>query len=165
MENPMRRLLTLACLLLPAAVAASTIYKVQMPDGSIMYTDTVPAGAKVLEERETKARPRAVPATPRGVAAEGTQGRVIAPPLTPREADRLDTAVNEIAEAERALAVSRRKLELGREPLPGERLGLAGGGSRLSPEYEARQRQLEAEVSSAEMRLKRAYEARNAARQ
>jgi hypothetical protein len=166
MENAMRRLLTLACLIgVPAIVAASTIYKVQMPDGSIMYTDTVPAGGKILEERETKARPRAVPAAPRAVPAEGAPGRVIAPALSPREADKLDTAVNEIAEAERALAVSRRKLELGREPLPGERLGLAGGGSRLSPEYEARQRVLEAEVSSAEMRLKRAYEARNAARQ
>lgn len=162
----MRRLLTLACLIgLPALVAAATIYKVQMPDGSIMFTDTVPAGGKILEERETKAKPRAAPPTPRPVPAEGAPARIIAPPLSPREADKLDTAVNEVAEAERSLAVARRKLELGREPLPGERLGLAGGGSRLSPEYEARQRGLEAEVASAEMRLKRAYEARNAARQ
>jgi hypothetical protein len=70
----------------------------------------------------------------------------------------------EISAAERELAVARRKLELGREPLPGERLGLKGGGSRLSPEYEARVGELEKEVSAAEARLKRAYEARNALR-
>jgi hypothetical protein len=165
METAMHRLLLTACLLaLPPAALASTIYKVQMPDGSIMYTDTVPAGGKILEEREAKARPRSPAPAPRAAVGEGTQ-RIVAPPLSPREADKLDTAVNEVAEAERALSVARRKLEVGREPLPGERLGLAGGGSRLSPEYESRQRMLEAEVASAEMRLKRAYDSRNAARQ
>jgi hypothetical protein len=135
-----------------------------MPDGSIMYTDTVPAGGKILEERESKAKP-ATAAAPRAVPAQGAAGRVVAPALSPREADKLDTAVNDVSEAERALSVARRKLEVGREPLPGERLGLAGGGSRLSPEYEARQQALETEVRSAEMRLKRAYDSRNAARQ
>jgi len=76
----------------------------------------------------------------------------------------LDDANAEVGAAERDLAVMRRKLELGREPLPGERLGLKGGGTRLSPEYEARVGELEREVTAAEARLKRAYEARNAAR-
>ena len=163
----MQRWLVVAYLVsLPVLVSAASIYKVQLPDGSIMYTDTVPAGAKVLEERESKAAARAAaPAARPAAPAASAPARIIAPALTPREASKLDSAAEEVTEAERALQVSRRKLELGREPLPGERLGLAGGGSRLSPEYEARIRLLEAEVSSAEMRLKRAYEGRNAARQ
>jgi hypothetical protein len=60
--------------------------------------------------------------------------------------------------------VAKRRLELGREPLPGERRGLAGGGSRLTEEYEARLAGLEREVADAEARLKRANESRNAAR-
>jgi hypothetical protein len=74
----------------------------------------------------------------------------------------LDAANAEVTAAERELAVMRRKLEVGREPLGGERLGTAKGGSRLSPEYEARIGGLEREVGAAEERVKRAYEARNA---
>ncbi len=51
---------------------------------------------------------------------------------------------------ERELAVAKRKLELGREPLPGERRGLAGGGSRLTPEYEARIAAMERDVAATE---------------
>jgi hypothetical protein len=77
----------------------------------------------------------------------------------------LEAANAEVTAAERELAVLRSKLEVGREPLPGERLGTAKGGSRLSPEYEARIAGLEREVALAEDRVKRAYEARNALRQ
>jgi hypothetical protein len=58
--------------------------------------------------------------------------------------------------------VARRKLEVGREPLAGERLGTVKGGSRLSPEYEARIESLERDVSVAEDRVRRAYATRNA---
>ena len=70
----------------------------------------------------------------------------------------------EIAAAETAVQVAKRRLELGREPQPGERLGLAGGGTRLSPDYEARVAGLEREVAEAEARLAKSYAARNAAR-
>jgi hypothetical protein len=146
------------------AAVAATIYKVQMPDGSILFTDTPPQGAKILEEREaSRSQPpavRAPTATPRplpGMSSEPT-------PASAQKARPIDAAIQEIESAERALQVARRRLELGREPLPGERLGLAGGGSRLSPEYEARVAGLEKEVADAEARLKRAFEARNAAR-
>ncbi len=61
---------------------------------------------------------------------------------------------------ERELAVAKRRLELGREPLPGERRGLAGGGSRLTPEYEARIAAMERDVAATEAKLKKAYESR-----
>ena len=49
-EKSMLRLLLVAGLALSGAVAAQTIYKVQTPDGSILFTDSPPAGSKVLEE-------------------------------------------------------------------------------------------------------------------
>ncbi len=56
----MRRLILAVCLtgapLL--AIGQSMIYKVQMPDGSVLYSDSVPSGGKVLEEREAKSTPR-----------------------------------------------------------------------------------------------------------
>jgi hypothetical protein len=148
----------------PLIVAGqSMIYKVQMPDGSVLYSDTVPSGGKVLEEREAKSMPRvntvpgqpgkgapptAVitrPAVPPGSAARpGFPAKGAPPPAT-------------IETLERDLAVAKRNLELGREPLPGERRGLAGGGSRLTPEYEARIAALEREVALTEGKLKDAY--------
>jgi hypothetical protein len=74
-------------------------------------------------------------------------------------ANRAATPAN-IPTLERELAVAKRKLELGREPLPGERRGLAGGGSRLTPEYESRIAAMEREVAATEARLKKAYESR-----
>ncbi len=76
----------------------------------------------------------------------------------------LDKASGDVEAAERALQEAKADLERGREPQEGERLGLKGGGSRLSPAYEERVRQLEQRVTLAEERLRAAYAARNAAR-
>ena len=161
-----------ALVMLPFAVmiagpaAAQTIYKVQMPDGSILFTDAPPQGGKILEERDVvKTTPR--PARPASTAAApqlpGTSGEPMkAAPAANRLT--LDAAIGEINAAETAVAAAKRRLELGREPLPGERLGLAGGGSRLTPEYHARIAGLEREVTEAEERLRRAYVARNSVR-
>jgi hypothetical protein len=171
-ESAMLRVLTVCLIGLVGLISAplialgATIYKVELPDGSILFTDSPPPGAKILEERETKSASRAAP--PRSVAGSQAPAATGIPPgstVVPLKGPaNLEAAMAEISAAERELAVARRKLELGREPLPGERLGLKGGGSRLSPEYEARVGELEKEVSAAEARLKRAYEARNALR-
>ena len=47
----MLRLLLVASLAFSGVVAAQTIYKVQTPDGSILFTDSPPADSKILEER------------------------------------------------------------------------------------------------------------------
>ena len=151
------------------ATSQSMIYKVQMPDGSVMYSDAVPSGAKVLEERESKSTPRVntVPSQPG--AAKGTlpvQGAVTRPGtsavpiLRPGVPAKAAAPAENISNLERELAVAKRKLELGREPLPGERRGLAGGGSRLTPEYEARIAAMEREVTATEAKLKNAYDNR-----
>ena len=56
----MRRLIFAVCLAGAPLLATgqSMIYKVQMPDGSVLYSDSVPSGGKVLEEREAKSTPR-----------------------------------------------------------------------------------------------------------
>ena len=161
----MHRLLIAVLVAVPCLAVAQSIYKVQTPDGSILFTDTPPPGSKILEERSAKPTPRisgtsttsrpAVRSVPIGPAGVGA---------SPRSPSSIDAAMQEVTSAEAAVQVAKRRLELGREPLPGERLGLAGGGSRLTPEYEARVAGLEREVADAEARLKRAHEARNAAR-
>lgn len=174
----MHRFVAAVCLAVVPVIAAATIYKVQMPDGTILFTDSPPANGKILEERESKstARPPVKTTAPStGSTAAGAQDRP-AIPVLPSPAPRsgsgpglppgmapqnLDAANAEVTTAERELAVVRRKLEVSREPLPGERLGTAKGGSRLSPEYESRIAGLEREVAAAEERVKRAYEARN----
>lgn len=170
----MFRLILAVCLAAaPLVVASNTIYKVQMPDGSVLYTDSVPSGGKVLEEREAKTTPRvstppnqaagraAPPTQAAGTRSQGTPPTIINSPDPNRKAA---PPIENVSTLERELAVARRKLELGREPLPGERRGLAGGGSRLTEEYEARIAALEREAATIEARLKRAYESRNAAR-
>jgi hypothetical protein len=165
-DRMLRLILAVSLAAAPLIVAGqSMIYKVQMPDGSVMYSDNVPSGGKVLEEREAKSTPRVnvVPGPP-GRGAPPTQaaaprppgvppGSAVRPGIPPKGAA---PPVN-IETLERDLAVAKRKLELGREPLPGERRGLAGGGSRLTPEYEARIAALEREVAVTEAKLKDAY--------
>lgn len=166
----MHRLVAAVCLAIAPVVAAATIYKVLMPDGTILFTDSPPANGKILEERESKSsRPpvKSTTASTGGGAAAMSDKPAI--PVLQSPAPRagtapqnLDAANAEVTAAERELAVVRRKLEVGREPFPGERLGTAKGGSRLSPEYESRIAGLEREVAATEERVKRAYEARNA---
>lgn len=155
----MHRCLIAVCLAIAPLAASATIYKVRMPDGSILFTDSVPAGGKVIEERAavpTPTVPRSVPAPARPAAPAATAPAAGTPTLT--------TAAAEIADAERELAEARKRLEAGREPLPGERIGTVSGRSRLAPEYESRIAGLEQAVAAAEERVKRAYEARNALR-
>ena len=159
----MRRLIFAVCLtgapLL--AIGQSMIYKVQMPDGSVLYSDSVPSGGKVLEEREAKSTPRVTrfrvrhregrPAGHGQAVRRSAVARALPPKgPTPPTNSRLGTRTGGRKE----------KLELGREPLPGERRGLAGGGSRLTPEYEARIAGMEREVAATEAKLKSAYDKR-----
>lgn len=160
----MRRFFFAVCLAAPMlASGQSMIYKVQMPDGSVLYSDSVPSGGKVLEEREAKSTPRVnvVPSQPPGKpAASATRPSNASDPIMRPSAAKGAPVPDNIPALERELAVAKRKLELGREPLPGERRGLAGGGSRLTPEYEARIAAMERDVAATEAKLKSAYDKR-----
>ena len=158
----MFRLIFAMCIVGAPLIAASQsmIYKVQMPDGSVLFSDNVPSGGKVLEEREAKSTPRVntVPSPPTGAVTR--PGTAAVPILRPGVPAKGTAPPENVATLERELAVAKRKLELGREPLPGERRGLAGGGSRLTPEYEARIAAMEREVAATEAKLKNAYDNR-----
>lgn len=77
---------------------------------------------------------------------------------------RLRDADAELHAANAALAEANTQLELGKEPLPGERTGNANGTSRLNDAYWARQAENEAAVKEAKARRTAAVAARNAAR-
>jgi hypothetical protein len=62
----------------------------------------------------------------------------------------------QIQEAEKALQEAEAAMQAGKEPLPGERLGIAGGGTRLSEAYFERQKALQASVEAARKRLEEA---------
>jgi len=87
-----------------------------------------------------------------------------APQPGPDRIAMLAATTDEVRAAERNLAAANASLEAGREPLPGERTGLARGGSRLNESYWNRQRQLESVVADAQARLDRAVAERNAVR-
>ncbi len=140
-----------------AALAQSTIFKVQYPDGSIGFTDKPPANAKILESREPGRDVNVIPPPAKPASLERGGARAGAPSA-------LDAAQDEVLASQKALDEAKQRREVGREPQPGERIGLAGGGTRVSPAYEARQKTLEDAVAAAEARLKQAYEDRNAAR-
>ncbi len=152
----LRTALPVLLALLAAGVQAQgkTVYKVQLPDGRIEFTDAPPPGAKILQTitpqgNATLPAPPPAPAAASGGATRGAS---------------LDAAMREVEQAERALAQARKVREAGREPREGETIGIKGGGTRTTPAYEARQQALEAEVAAAEDRVKRANEARNAVR-
>ncbi len=144
----------LAAFLLGAAspAPAKTIYKIQMPDGRIVYSDEIIEGGKILDQAEVKQAPAATPApAPSAAEAEAVTLR-----LRERMAQ-IDRAHEEIVSAAQALEQAKRRLEAGKEPLAGERQGQAGGGARLSPQYFERVRELENDVAQAQARLDHAY--------
>ena len=65
----------------------------------------------------------------------------------------LDRAYDEMLAAQTALQKAENARGLGVEPQPGERVGIVGGGSRLSDEYWERQKRLEDDIERARKRL------------
>jgi chromosome segregation ATPase len=163
--NRKRQLLLGSCVLLAAALAGSAtaqiLFKSTDRDGRVSYADKPAPGAVKVEQFQI------VPTTtedPARAAAESERLRQQAEQTRERERQReaaLDQAHAEVLAALDALKQAQQRREAGIEPLPGERQGLRGGGSRLAPSYFARQRDLDREVSEAQQRLDKAYARRN----
>ena len=125
--------------------SAQTVYKSTMPDGRVIYSTEPVRGAKRVETLKP-------PAESTGVN-----------PVAPTDAQKLEqherqrsnreARQDELQQAEKALRDAEAAQAAGKEPLPGERSGTAGGGSRLSDEYWGRQKSLEAAVTEARKRL------------
>lgn len=184
------RALTLLSLLSLAAVpaaAADVIYKSIGPDGRVMYADAPAKGA--VRVQRLALPPASVlsssaganaPLAETGTSAAAGPRTAIASRRTDAETlerlrgndpalDRLrardqalDRATAEIRAAASELERTEQRLAQAQEPLPGERTGLAGGGSRLNDFYFARLNALELQRAAAQRRLDAAYEQRNA---
>jgi hypothetical protein len=139
-------LLPLALLAQPAP--AQFLYKSTMPDGKVIYADKPAPGAVKVEKSKPDTSKKGI-ATATGADAAA---------LKKMEADR--AAGNVMYDRTRSLEASLRKLEemrdASKEPLPGERIGTAGGASRLTDEYWERQKKLDAAVERAKQELDKA---------
>jgi hypothetical protein len=145
----MNRFLKSACFLFAALLAqpavAQVLYKSTMPDGRVVYGDKpAPDAVKVEETRPD-------------IKKGGIGG------VTPREQEALrdleksraqrEAGADKVQSAEQALRNAEAARAAGKDPLPGERAGTAGGGSRLSEAYFDRQRKLEEAVEKARREL------------
>ncbi len=151
----MRALLPLLLLLAALPAGAQTMYRSTMPDGRTVLSDRPMAGAVKVEEIVPPAG-NVVPSQPAAAPAK--------PVAKPRPPDPLAVAEAELKEAQLAYDRAREARDQGREEQPGERLGVAGKGSRLSDAYWARQKSLEEAVNAAQRRLDLARERFNALR-
>ena len=137
-------LIVLALLVQP--VAAQTVYKSTMPDGSVVFGDQPQPDAVKVESSTPDTSDTGVQVLQPGAAEE----------LQQMEAARKqgESSGDGQRQAEEALRNAEAALANGKEPLPGERVGTAGGASRLTDSYWARQRKLEQNVVDARKRAK-----------
>jgi hypothetical protein len=133
---------------------AQALKKYVTPDGKVIYSDKPIPDAKLVGEV-----PAPPPPDPAG--SGGSRQREI---VRGAEANRLaEKRLKELAEERQRVDEATAKLERAREilnegrvPKPGERIGTAGGGSRFTDEYLARQQSNEDAVKRAEEELKKA---------
>src|SRR5688500_11833288 len=134
----------LGVLLLASAVAAAqTLYKSTMPDGRIVYSEKPAAGAKRVDTVEP-------PPAKTGTTTITDQEKVRAQQAGQRAAAQQSGALDD---ARKQLKQAEASREAGQQRRPGERIGTAGGASRLSAAYHARQKSLEATVEQARQRV------------
>ena len=141
----MKRLLTptsclIAVLLLQTAVA-QTLYKSIMPDGSVVYGDKpAPDAVKVEETRPDIKKGGIGGATPREKEA-----------LKEMETSRAqrEAGQEKVRAAEQALRDAEAARAAGKEPLASERIGTAGGASRITDAYFERQKKLDEAIEKA----------------
>ncbi|MCC6611296.1 MAG: DUF4124 domain-containing protein [Burkholderiales bacterium] len=146
---------------------AQTVFKYVTPDGRTLYSDRPVPGARLVEAfappPPTTPAPSAAPKAPASRADATAKA-------APDRTQGLDAAWREFNDAAAALQEANRRLEAGREELPGERLGTvrrgAGGQplTRLTDEYWARQSANEDAVAKAQERLDKARAAWEAVR-
>ena len=155
-----RTVALLAGLFVAATAAAQNAYRYVTPEGRVIYSDMPVPGARL---DGTIAPPAPAPA---GSAAGFTPSPAQEAVLKSADARvrRLNEVTAEIQNLERELAAANARLEAGREPLEGERIGTFGGRARLSDAYWARQDYNQLAVADVQSRLNRAVQERNSLR-
>ena len=141
----MNSLLTMTCVLITALLlqpaAAQVLFKSTMPDGSIVYGDKpAPDAAKVEETRPDISK--------RGIGGTTPREQEVLREMEKSRAQR-EAGQDKVQAAEQALRNAEAARAAGKEPLESERIGTAGGASRLNEIYYDRQRKLEEAVEKA----------------
>ncbi|MGH9651646.1 MAG: DUF4124 domain-containing protein [Terriglobales bacterium] len=133
-----------AALLLQPAVA-QTLYKSTMPDGSVVYGDKpAPGAAKVEETRPDVSKG--------GIGGTTTREQEALKDLEKARLQR-EGEQDKVRAAEQALRNAEAARDAGKEPLASERIGTAGGASRITDDYYARQKKLDDAVEEARREL------------
>ena len=145
------RLALAAGLALAAAGAiAQTTYKSTMPDGKIVYGEKPAPGAAKSEPVQIRTKPMS---TGKGNASGRDEESGVAPQQLKDARTRAQQAEAADADAQQwqqTLTKAQQAAREGVEPLPGERIGTAGGASRLTDTYQERQRQLQSDIVRAQ---------------
>ncbi len=153
----MRKLLSMLTLSFAACAvwAQPFYYQSVMPDGRVIIGDKPAPGAKSVRQIPLRAGNIATPiqSPARPAAAPGA--------ASPQGADSPEPDVNT---AQQELDAARVALQDGREPQPDDRIGTAGGASRLTEAYFQRVKTLEEAVANAQKRLDDARAQRKSAR-
>lgn len=156
----------------PPGPAATTIYRQVLPDGRIVYSDKAVKGARI-DGRINVDQPikgnlwTTVPsarAARTDVPPQSVQTPIKRVNTNPEPGKRrtLDDATMNLMRAESKLEDAMMRQQAGVEPLPGERTGIVGGGTRLNRDYQARQRALARNVAEAKEEVRKAIAERDA---
>ncbi len=145
------RVLVFACLIVTALivqpVVAQTVYKSTMPDGSVVFGDQPQPGATKVDSSTPDTSDTGVQ-----ILQPGAEDALRKMESARQEGE---SSTDERGQAEAALRKAEEALANGKEPLPDERVGTAGGGSRLNDNYWHRQKTLQKNVTNARERLKK----------
>lgn len=161
MNNVRRMTLILAAAAAAAGAAqAQQVFKYVMPNGQVVYSDKPVPGGRLMDEIAPPPPPAQGVAAPAQPATNAGQRDALRERLGERES-RFQQAQANLNDARAQLTSAERQLVEGKEPLPGERTGNIGGGSRLNESYWERQRANEAAVVNARQALQDATNALN----
>lgn len=139
------RLIALVLALSAFGAGAQTVYKSTMPDGKVVYGEKPVPGAQKVDTLEP-------PPTTTGVTAVTPEEKARAE-MNAKQKATSSTRSREADDARQQLQKAEAARDAGKEPLPTERMGRAGGGTRLTEEYFVRQKSLEDAVSAARKRV------------
>ena len=138
--------LALAALLgLSGTAQGQPLYKSTMPDGKVVYSEKPVPGAAKVDTIEA-------PPAKTGVTSATEQEKARAAQAAAKAGAAAQQAPG-LADARNALQKAEAARNNGKEPLPGERIGTAGGASRLTDAYFERQKNLEAAVEAARKKV------------
>jgi hypothetical protein len=141
--------------------AAQTVYKSTMKDGKIVYGEKPAPNAVKVEQMGVSSRPMSTGDTPNAAPTESQQ-RMLQEGQNRQQNQQQAQA--ELQTAQQELQAAQQAVQNGVEPLEGERIGTAGGGTRFTDSYHLRQRQLADNLQRAQARYEAAVQKANSLR-